>query len=232
MVLHFKIHCLRADFRFLRVRSFPYIQPFTNHTLKHKKQQQTGAKRIHVIASMDHINGPLIWSQRVKESFNWLWHDVTTWQNFFHEAAFEAGSQGSSGSLLSGKSRGRSKGIKHVLESVTSNHRDVWKLLGSLQLQHLDKLEKEKKQANATNAFGITFQKFYQLCVGQMFVRDDRNLKTLLRELMDHAIVATRNGEDGNTVYEIPHPPAVIKHHLREMKKVTNGKKKNEDFSA
>ena len=156
MVLHFKIHCLRADFRFLRVRSFPYIQPFTNHTLKHKKQQQTGAKRIHVIASMDHINGPLIWSQRVKESFNWLWHDVTTWQNFFHEAAFEAGSQGSSGSLLSGKSRGRSKGIKHVLESVTR----IIVMSGNFlaRCSYNTWRNWKRKEANATNAFGITFK--------------------------------------------------------------------------
>lgn len=192
------------------------------------------ASNIHLVASMDHINGPLIWSQKTKERFNWLWHDATTWHDFFHEAAFESETPDRRRSSIAG-SRGASRGIAHVLESVTRNHRDVWKTLAQLQIDHeKDRSRKNSKtessSSSGSSAFGITFHRFYELCVAQMYVRDDRMLTTLLREMIDHAIVATRSGPDGNTLYEIPHPKEVIEHHLRALKSATQ--KKAKDYSA
>ena len=66
---------------------------------------------------------------------------------------------------------------------MTNNHRDVWKLLGSLQLQLGETGKKRTSQRDERVRYHVS--KVPQLCVGQMFVRDDRNLKTLLRELMD-----------------------------------------------
>eukprot|EP00940_MAST-03C_sp_MAST-3C-sp2_P000561 g561.t1 len=186
------------------------------------------APNVHVIASIDHINGPLIWSQKTKERFNWLWHDATTWNDFFGEAVYESSRIVASSGGRQSRSVGSSRGIAHVLESVTRNHRDVWKTLAKLQLDHHAKNRKQSRAASS--GFGITFHKFYELCVAQMYVRDDRMLKTLLRELIDHAIVSTRSGNDGNTLYEIPHPPEVIERHLADLK--TASKSRPKDFAA
>ncbi|KAJ3219299.1 Origin recognition complex subunit 2 [Dinochytrium kinnereticum] len=40
---------------------------------------------IRIIASMDHINAPLLWDQTLTEDFRWLWKDVTSFSDYLEE---------------------------------------------------------------------------------------------------------------------------------------------------
>ena len=44
---------------------------------------------IHIIASIDHINAPLMWDQKKLSSFKWLWHDTTTYEPCSEEGSYE-----------------------------------------------------------------------------------------------------------------------------------------------
>ena len=39
----------------------------------------------HFVASVDHINAPLLWDVKTRASFRWLCHDATTFTPYFAE---------------------------------------------------------------------------------------------------------------------------------------------------
>lgn len=49
-----------------------------------------GCERVHLVASFDHVNTPLLWDKRLAARFNWLWHDVTTYEPYTAEVAAAA----------------------------------------------------------------------------------------------------------------------------------------------
>jgi origin recognition complex subunit 2 len=46
-------------------------------------------KQIRIIASIDHLNAPSLWNQGMSMRFNWIWHDVTNYQNYLEETKFD-----------------------------------------------------------------------------------------------------------------------------------------------
>ena len=85
---------------------------------------------VHVLASVDHINAPLIWDQQVASLFDWLWHDVTTYEHYTDETSHNV-------SLLV-KQSGRMalSSLRSVTRSLTPNARGIFNLLARAQLEH------------------------------------------------------------------------------------------------
>ena len=44
---------------------------------------------IYMIASVDHINAPLLWDHNKSKRFNWIWHDATSFSPWISESTFE-----------------------------------------------------------------------------------------------------------------------------------------------
>ena len=44
--------------------------------------------RVHLIASVDHVNAPLLWSKREAARFNWVWQEATTFAPYALETSF------------------------------------------------------------------------------------------------------------------------------------------------
>ena len=44
--------------------------------------------RVHLIASVDHVNAPLLWSKREAARFNWVWQEATTFAPYAVETSF------------------------------------------------------------------------------------------------------------------------------------------------
>lgn len=36
-------------------------------------------ERVHLVASCDDVNTPLLWDSQLRARYNWLYHDVTTY---------------------------------------------------------------------------------------------------------------------------------------------------------
>ncbi|KAJ8352372.1 hypothetical protein SKAU_G00238480 [Synaphobranchus kaupii] len=143
---------------------------------------------MHLVASIDHINAPLVWDQPIMSLFNWLWYETTTYLPYVEETSYE-------NSLLVQQSGALAlSSLTHVLRSLTPNARGIFRLLAEFQLE---------KKDNPTYT-GLSFQDFYQRCREAFLVNSDITLRTQLTEFRDHKLISTKKGADGVEYLLIP----------------------------
>ncbi|MBN3295180.1 ORC2 protein, partial [Amia calva] len=105
--------------------------------LRGEKSQQTlgqlaAIPNLHLLASIDHINAPLIWDQSKLSQFNWLWYETTTYLPYIEETSYE-------NSLLVQQSGALAlSSLTHVMRSLTPNARGIFRLLAEFQLENKD----------------------------------------------------------------------------------------------
>lgn len=47
----------------------------------------SASRYMHLAASMDHVNAPLMWDVRLSEKFNWAFHKTHTYKPYVEEAS-------------------------------------------------------------------------------------------------------------------------------------------------
>ncbi|NXX81176.1 ORC2 protein, partial [Urocolius indicus] len=143
---------------------------------------------IYLIASIDHINAPLMWDQTKLSLYNWLWYETTTFSPYVEETSYE-------NSLLLQQSGSLAlSSLIHVLRSLTFNARGIFRLLARYQLENKDN----------SSYPGLSFQDFYQQCREAFLVNSDLTLRAQLTEFRDHKLIRTRRGADGVEYLLIP----------------------------
>nr|XP_019965247.1 PREDICTED: origin recognition complex subunit 2 [Paralichthys olivaceus] len=143
--------------------------------------QLASLPNLHLVASLDHINAPLVWDQFKQSQFNWLWWECVTFQHYAEETSYE-------NSLLVQQTGALAlSSLTHVLRSLTSNARGIFELLVKFQLENKDN----------PSYTGLSFQDFYQRCREAFLVNSDLTLRTQLTEFRDHKLIRTRKGADG-----------------------------------
>ena len=157
--------------------------------------------RVHLIASVDHVNAPLLWSKREAARFNWVWRKATTFAPYAVETSFAA-------QLLASRGEERHvRGAANVLRSLTSNARDIFRVLAEYQLQN-----PEEK--------GMGFHAFYTECRAQFLATSEVTLRSHLTEFMDHELTRARKGADGEDVVHAPFASDVLAQLLKEIQGV------------
>uniref|UniRef100_A0A8C4IFE2 Origin recognition complex subunit 2 n=1 Tax=Dicentrarchus labrax TaxID=13489 RepID=A0A8C4IFE2_DICLA len=143
--------------------------------------QLASLPNLHLVASLDHINAPLVWDQFQQSQFNWLWWECVTFQHYAEETSYE-------NSLLVQQTGALAlSSLTHVLRSLTPNARGIFQLLVKFQLENKDN----------PSYTGLSFQDFYQRCREAFLVNSDLTLRTQLTEFRDHKLIRTRKGADG-----------------------------------
>ncbi|XP_061694433.1 origin recognition complex subunit 2 [Syngnathoides biaculeatus] len=143
--------------------------------------QLASLPNIHLVATIDHINAPLVWDQFKQSQFNWLWWECVTFKHYTEETSYE-------NSLLVQQTGTLAlSSLTHVLRSLTPNARGIFKLLVKFQLENKDD----------PSYTGLSFQDFYQRCRQSFLVNSDLTLRTQLTEFRDHKLIRTRKGADG-----------------------------------
>ncbi|KAL3054798.1 origin recognition complex subunit 2 [Trematomus bernacchii] len=143
--------------------------------------QLASLPNLHLVASLDHINAPLVWDQFKQSQFNWLWWECVSFQHYTEETSYE-------NSLLVQQTGALAlSSLTHVLRSLTPNARGIFKLLVNFQLENKDN----------PSYTGLSFQDFYQRCRESFLVNSDLTLRTQLTEFRDHKLIRTRKGADG-----------------------------------
>ncbi|KAF6718429.1 Origin recognition complex subunit 2 [Oryzias melastigma] len=90
--------------------------------------QLASLPNLHLVASLDHINAPLVWDQFKLSQFNWLWWECVTFQHYAEETSYE-------NSLLVQQTGALAlSSLTHVLRSLTPNARYPTPLCCILQL--------------------------------------------------------------------------------------------------
>ena len=136
---------------------------------------------IHIVASVDHINAPLLWNQWQTSRFNWIWYNATTYAPYCSEVSYENYMIGSQTGALALSS------LLHVLKSLTPSSCSIFELLAHHQIDHVDD----------SSYLGIPFQDFCLKCREKFLVSSDLALRAQLTEFRDHNLLKSRKGTDG-----------------------------------
>nr|Q91628.1 RecName: Full=Origin recognition complex subunit 2; Short=xORC2 [Xenopus laevis]AAA96391.1 XORC2 [Xenopus laevis]prf//2204391A orc-2-related protein [Xenopus laevis] len=150
--------------------------------------QLASIPNLHLLASVDHINAPLMWDQSKQSLYNWLWYETTTFGSYIEETSYE-------NSLLVKRSGALAlSSLTHVLRSLTPNARGIFRLLAEYQMANKDN----------PSYTGLSFQDFYQQCREAFLVNSDLTLRAQLTEFRDHKLIRTKKGMDGVEYLLIP----------------------------
>ncbi|XP_028621610.1 origin recognition complex subunit 2 [Grammomys surdaster] len=150
--------------------------------------QLSSLHNVYLIASIDHLNAPLMWDHAKQSLYNWLWYETTTYSPYTEETSYE-------NSLLVKQSGSLPlNSLIHVLRSLTPNARGIFRLLMKFQLDNQD----------SPSYIGLSFQDFYQQCREAFLVNSDLTLRAQLTEFRDHKLLRTKKGADGVEYLLIP----------------------------
>uniref|UniRef100_T1ISR5 Origin recognition complex subunit 2 n=1 Tax=Strigamia maritima TaxID=126957 RepID=T1ISR5_STRMM len=145
-------------------------------------------EKISILASIDHINAPLIWDQNKLSQLNWIWHDVTTFIPYTDETTFEHNLliQPSENIVLSS--------LTFVFNSLNPKAKRIFLMLANYQLDSKDN----------PSYIGMAYQDCYRKCRESFLVNSDLTLKTQLTEFKDHKIIKFKKGPDSVEYLFIP----------------------------
>jgi len=174
--------------------------------------------RIHIIASIDHLNAPLLWStseifsrksdQKTADSrgFQWLWHDLTTLSSYDFELAF-ADRSSLSGAHTGGPRRKADTiaaqnatamsetAASHILASVTQKAQKLFALLGNYQLQAIE--DSDDSASKDLQQFGMAYDVLFNNCRDNFIATSDTALRSLLGEFRDHNLIVSAQATTG-----------------------------------
>lgn len=85
-------------------------------------------KNLHLIASIDHINAPLMWDQTCMDNFNFVWYDCTTMVPYKNETAFE------NSVFFQNSGELDLAAMNNVFQSLTTNARGIYMVLAKNQM--------------------------------------------------------------------------------------------------
>ncbi|KAJ1911786.1 Origin recognition complex subunit 2 [Mycoemilia scoparia] len=146
---------------------------------------------IHLIASVDHINAPLMWDASLLSKFQWCWHDLTTFEPYSVETSFENLTM-----MLKSQETGV-RGVIHVLASLTNNAKSIFKILVDHQLQNSSE-DGEDGRADDYSTVGLPFQIYYTKCRECFLVSSELTFRSQLTEFRDHKIIHSKWLPDGS----------------------------------
>lgn len=187
--------------------------------------------RIHLIASIDHVNAPLLWtatecSTRKRENtdeelssyrvpgFSWLWHDLTTMDSYDFELAHADRSSYAGASLNARTSRGGPAGLtarntvvsesaaQHILASVTQKAKKMFKLMAIKQLAVMEEDGEGKTQEDFEH-YGISYDTLFTSVRDNFIATNDTAMRTLLGEFRDHNLIVG-TGTGGAEILWVP----------------------------
>ena len=155
--------------------------------------------QIQLIASADHPSFPLLWDSSLRSTYNFLFHDCTTFQQYTAEVDVVNEVHellGRSGRRVGGK-----EGVTFVLKSLNQNSRKLFQLLIAEQLaamdedggyggrddEHGDDDELDDRRRgnpfpNKRSDQGVEYRLLYQKAVEDFICGDEVAFRTLLKE--------------------------------------------------
>lgn len=158
-------------------------------------------EQIRFVASVDHVNSPLLWDAPMYTAFGWMWIRVDTFRPYDVETFF------SSKPLLRGGSERRVEGAVAFLNSLAERSRDVFRELASRQLH----------TSHNPSALCTTFNELFGSVKTQFIVSEPDTLRSIMNELQTHDLLVSRLGADAAEQLSIPLPQAQLEAVLEEI---------------
>lgn len=166
---------------------------------------------IHLVASIDHVNAPLLWNSATHAAFCWSWTKCITFQPYDVETAF------CTAPVLHRGDEARVQGAVILLRSLTAKARKVFRLMaepiaakdGTDDIGPDKRDDKDVEKMTFNGLFDQSRQKFY--------VSNPADLRSILTELKTHDLLESRVGADAAQLIWLPLTPAQAKAVLKEL---------------
>nr|CAH0110563.1 unnamed protein product [Daphnia galeata] len=188
-----QLEFIEQEFSNSKVEAYIIIHNMDGPSLQFSREQEilcrlAAAPGLHVVASTDHINTPLLWDQRKLSQSKFVYFDCTTFAPYSEEISYENSLLVQQSSTLGLAS------LVHVFASLTFNAKAIFILIAQRQLEN----------NNDTNYHGFPFHELYSDCRDKMLVNSDLTLRAQLTEFKDHKLLRMRRSPDGTEVLHIP----------------------------
>ncbi|RAL14227.1 origin recognition complex subunit 2 [Aspergillus homomorphus CBS 101889] len=169
--------------------------------------------KINLLATADTPNVLLMWDLNLRDQFNFVFHDCTTFAPFDPELdVVEEVSAllGRKGQRVGGK-----EGVEFVLKSLPENARNLYQLLLTELLSMTDEnhlSDDEMGPGEAGNGgggsrgeeAGIEFRALYQKAAEEFIASSEMMFRTLLKEFHDHQMITSRIDASGMEILGVP----------------------------
>ncbi|KAJ2778351.1 Origin recognition complex subunit 2 [Coemansia javaensis] len=163
---------------------------------------------IRLLASIDHIEAPLLWDSSTATRFNWAWHDLTTFEPYAVETSYE--------NFAADTRDVGPRGVLHVLASLTENAKGIFRVLAEYQIA-----ESVMEDGAAPRRAGATpempFSSYFAACRDQFLVSSEMTFRSQLTEFRDHQVIQSRHAADGSELVTIPLDAATLGTILESM---------------
>ncbi|TVY42967.1 Origin recognition complex subunit [Lachnellula subtilissima] len=173
--------------------------------------------QIRLVASADHPSFPLLWDSSLRSTYNFLFHDCTTFQPYVAEVDVVDEVHellGRSGRRVGGK-----EGVSFVLKSLPENAKNLFRILIGEQLVAMDGSygdtlvgeddddhdDNERRFGNSRKTEpGVEYRTLYQKAVEEFICSNEMNFRTLLKEFHDHQMIQSRKDAMGTEMLSVP----------------------------
>jgi origin recognition complex subunit 2 len=162
--------------------------------------------RIRLLVTADTPNFPVMWDISLRDQFNLVFHDCTTFLPFSAEADVVE----EVNSLLGRKGRrvGGKDGVGFVLKSLPENARNLYRLLLTELITLLDDGHQSDDEApvdgGKADETGIEFRMLYQKATEEFVASSEMMFRTLLKEFHDHQMITSRMDASGMEILGVP----------------------------
>ena len=158
--------------------------------------QLAASPHIHLLATCDTPNFPLLWDTNLRDQYNFLFHDTTTFESY---SPVEISSViddvnellGRSGRTVKGK-----EGVGFVLRSLPENARSLYRVLIAELLAAMDE--------GGGGEGGVEYKVLYQKVVEEFICSNEVGFRQLLKEFYDHQMVVSRRDGSGAELLGVP----------------------------
>ena len=178
--------------------------------------QLAASPHIHLLATCDQPNFPLLWDTSLLEQYNWVYHDTTTFVPYGGveiPAVIDDVNEllGRSGRTVKGK-----EGVGFVLRSLPENARNLYRVLIAEILAGMSEAEDtgmggsdEEADTGAAEKrkggeIGVDYRLLYQKVVEEFICSNEMAFRQLLKEFHDHDMVVSRRDGAGTEVLGVP----------------------------
>jgi len=185
----------------------PPLRRATNQALLARLAATPG---ISVLATADTPNFTLLWDVSLRDQFNFVFHDCTT---FAHYEAEMTNVVDEVHNLIGRRGRrvGGKEGVGFVLKSLPENARNLYRLLLTELLSGMDQghgSDDEDAEDNHARRdheeTGVEFRTLYHKAAEEFIASSEMMFRTLLKEFHDHQMITTRTDASGMEVLGVP----------------------------
>lgn len=163
-------------------------------------------EKVTLICTMDNVNTPLLWDTSAMTSFNFIWHNISTFASYQKEVSFKDPlSLGKTDQFVG------SMGAKYVLISLNTNAKRLYQQLLIQQLEMIDMAIAEDPQLadgrslmKGSAKSCLSLKEFYDVCSTQFIATNIISFRSVLGEFVEHKMCRLVHDRAGTEILFVP----------------------------